>query len=146
MTTECLIKECTTYWRGPSWLFSLNSYYEQKKFMQIEAVRNILVLCQRADLYSFSKVFETYKSRMIIFTFTSQRRLLELPNYGEYNHLFTSVVCFLKTTHLSVHRFYSFNFFSWRIIFPHTNFLQLKNIDHSIRVLKTINNINLDQF
>ena len=31
-------------------------------------------------------------------------------------------------------------------MFPHTTFLQLKNIDHSTRVLKTINNINLDQF
>ena len=81
-----------------------------------------------------------------IFTFTSQRRLLELPNYDEYNHLFTSVVCFLKTTHLSVHRFYSFNFFSWRIMFPQPTFLPLKNIDHSIRILKTINNIYLDQF
>ena len=37
--------------------------------MQMEAVRNILVLRQRADLYSFSKVFETYKSRMIFFKF-----------------------------------------------------------------------------
>ena len=81
--------------------------------MQTEAEKNILILCQRADLYSFSKVFETYRSRMIlkIFTFASQRRLLELINYGEYNHRYTSVICFLKTTHLSVHRFYPLLFF-----------------------------------
>ena len=40
-----------------------------------------------------------------MFTFASQRRLVELLSYGEYNHLFISVICFLKTTHLSVHRF-----------------------------------------
>ena len=137
MTTECLIKEYTTHWRGPSWVFSLNSYHEQRKFMQIEAIYiRFRKFSKRANLEWYFKIF----------TFPSQRRLLELLNYGEYNHIFTSVVCFLKKTHLSVHRFYSFNFFSWRIMFPHTTFLQLKNIDHSIRVLKTINNINLDQF
>ena len=29
-------------------------------------------------------------------------RLLELLSYGEYNHIYISVICFLKTTHLSV--------------------------------------------
>ena len=46
-----------------------------------------------------------------IFTFASQRRLVELLSYGEYNHLFIFVICFLKTTHLSVHRFQWLNFF-----------------------------------
>ena len=40
-----------------------------------------------------------------IFTFASQRRLVELLSYGEYNHIFISVICFLKATNLSVHRF-----------------------------------------
>ena len=73
-----------------------------------------------------------------IFTFASQRRLVELLSYGEYNHLFISVVCFLKTTHLSVYRF------EWLIFFSITKksstniiFLPLKNIDHSNTVFKT---------
>ena len=39
-----------------------------------------------------------------------------------------------------------FFFFSWRIIYTHTTFLPLKNIDHSIRVLRTMNNIYLNKF
>ena len=36
---------------------------------------------------------------------------VELPSYGEYNDLFISVTCFLKTTRLSVHRLNSLIFF-----------------------------------
>ena len=43
----------------------------------------------------------------ISFTFASPWKSFELLSYGEYNNLFTSLICFLKTTHLSVHRFNS---------------------------------------
>ena len=90
-----------------------------------------------------------HKSRMIfflIFTFASQRRLLELLSYGEYNQLVISVICFLKTSYLSASRFYAFIFFLMsNKVYPHI-FLLLKNIDHSNRVLKILNNENLKKF
>ena len=73
------------------------------------------------------------------FTLASQWKLFELLSYGAYNHLFISVICFLKTTHLSVHRFNSLFFFSYRIKSTRIIFLLLKkNIDHGNRVLKTL--------
>ena len=96
----------------------------------------------------FSKVFGTHKSKIfffLIFTFASQRRLLELLSYGEYNQLSISVICFLKTTLLSVF-IHLFFFFSCRIKSTHIIFLPFKNIDHSNRALKTLNNIYLNKF
>ena len=60
----------------------------------------------------FRKFSERTNLKLIffkIFTFASQRRLLELLSYGEYNQLSISVICFLKTTLLSVfiHLFFS---------------------------------------
>ena len=46
------------------------------------------------------------------YNFASQCKLFKLLSYGAYNHRFISVTCFLKTTHLSVHRFNSLIFFS----------------------------------
>ena len=60
------------------------------------------------------------------FTFASQCKLCELLSYGEYNQLFISVICFLKTTHLSVHRLNSLIFFSCWINSTHIIFLLLK--------------------
>ena len=40
----------------------------------------------------------------IFFTFASQWKLFEFLSYGEYNHLFISLIFFLKTSNLSVHR------------------------------------------
>ena len=82
------------------------------------------------------------------FTFVSQHSLLELLSYGEYNHLYFSVTCFPKTTHLSVIVFsHSFFFF---LISKKTStyiiFQKLKNIDYSNIVLKTLNNINVNNF
>ena len=45
---------------------------------------------------------------------------------------------FLKTTHLSVHRFNSLFFFSHVDVHPHHFFPVAKNIDHGNRVLKTL--------
>ena len=49
---------------------------------------------------------------LFFFNFASQCKLFKLLSYGAYNHRFISVICFLKTTHLSVHRFNSLIFFS----------------------------------
>ena len=72
--------------------------------MRIEAEKNVLVLRQWADLFQYSKFrnVQTQNNILNFFTFVSQRRLLELLSYGEYNHLYFSVTCFLKTTNLSV--------------------------------------------
>ena len=79
----------------------------------------------------------------LIFTFASQRRLLELLSYGEHNHLFISVICSLKITHLSTYLFYAFIIFLMsNKVHPHI-FPLLKNIDHSKRVLLILNNIYL---
>ena len=77
-------------------LFSPNGYREQRKFMRIETEnkKNLLVLRQ------FSKVSKRTNPEwhFKIFTFANKRGLLELLSYGECNHLFISVICFLKTT------------------------------------------------
>ena len=69
-------------------------------------------------------------------------------SYGEYNHLYISVTCFLKTTHLSVIVFS--HSFLVILISKKTSayiiFQKLKNIDYSYIVLKTLNNINLNNF
>ena len=70
----------------------------------------------------FSKCTNLEWFFFLIFTFASQRRLLELLSYGEYNQLFISVICFLKTTHLSASRFHAFIFSSCRIKSTHTFF------------------------
>ena len=85
---------------------------------------------------------------MPFFTFVSQHRLSELLSYGEYNHLYISVTCFLKTTHLSVIVFS--HSFLVILISKKTSayiiFQKLKNIDYSYIVLKTLNNINVKNF
>ena len=42
---------------------------------------------------------------MPVFKSFLNTQILELLSYGEYNQPFISVICFLKTTNLSVHRF-----------------------------------------
>ena len=61
---------------------------------------------------------------------------IELLSYGEYNHLFISVACFVRTTNLSVHRFNLLIFFSCRTKSTRIIFLLLKDIDYGNRVLK----------
>ena len=128
------------YWRGSPWLFSSNGYREQRKFMRIETEKkNALVLRQWPDLHHFSKVSKRTNPEwhFKIFTFASQRRLLELLSYGEYNHLYFSVTCFLKTTHLSVIVFsHSFFVSYFEKTSAYVIFQKLKNIDYSYIVLK----------
>ena len=71
--------------------------------MQIEAEKNhsCIASVSRVILVflEFSKCTNLELFFVLIFTFASQRRLLELLSYGEYNHLYISDTCFLKTTH-----------------------------------------------
>ena len=62
--------------------------------IETENKKNVLVLRQ------FSKVSKRTnpERRFKMFTFANKRGLLELLSYGECNHLFISVICFLKTT------------------------------------------------
>ena len=59
------------------------------------------LICIRFQKFS---IRANVDQNFIFFTFASQWKLFELLSYGEYNHLFISLICFLKTTHLSVHR------------------------------------------
>ena len=114
-------------WRAPLRLFFSNegihaNLSREKPFL----------FCVNEEIYiRFRKFSErtNVEWNFIFFTFASQCKLCGLLSYGEYSNLFISVVCFLKTTHLSVHRF------SCRIKSTHIIFLLLKNTDHSNRVL-----------
>ena len=131
-------------WRAPLRLFFSNegihaNLSREKPFL----------FCVNKEIYiRFRKFSErtNVEWNLIFFSFASQCKLCGLLSYGEYSHLFISVVCFLKTTHLSVHRFNSLIFFSCRIKSTHIIFLLLKNTDHSNRVLKTMKNIYLNKF
>ena len=71
-----------------------------------------------------------------ISSFTWLWQLQEALSCGEYNHLFISIACFLRTTNSSVHRFNVLIFFSCRTKSTRIIFLLLKNIDYGNRVLK----------
>ena len=112
--------------------------------------KNVLVLRQWADLFQFSK-FGNIQTQNNILKFLLLLfwlyRLLELLSYGEYYHIYISVTCFLKTTHLSVIVFsHSFFFLISKKMSTCIIFLKLKNIDYSNIVLKTLNNIDLNNF
>ena len=137
------------WWRGSLWLFSSNGYREQRKFMRIEAEKNVLVLRQWADLFQYSKFrnVQTQNNILNFFTFVSQRRLLELLSYGEYNHLYFSVTCFLKTTNLSVivfsHSFFV-SYFEKNVRLHHFSEVEIYWLQ--LHRFKTLNNINVNNF
>ena len=124
-----------------SWTEEIHANWRRKKKF---------LSCVKGQIYFNFRSFERYKPRITfkIFTFVSQHRLLELLSYGEYNHLYISVTCFLKKTHLSVIVFS--HSFLVILISKKTSayiiFQKLKNIDYSYIVLKTLNNINLNNF
>ena len=68
---------------------------------ELKPKKKVLVWRQWADLFQFSKIrnVQTQNNLLKYLLFASQRRLLELLSYGEYNHLYISDTCFLKTTH-----------------------------------------------
>ena len=67
----------------------------------------------------------------ICLNFASQCKLCELLSFGAYNYRFISVICFLKRTHLPVHRFNSLIFFSRVEYSPHSSFSCCwKNIEY----------------
>ena len=135
LTIEYLLKKCMTEELPWSPFFSNEGIHanlsREKPFL----------FCVNEEIYiRFRKFSErtNIEWNFNFFTFASQCKLFGLLSYGEHSHLFISVVCFLKTTHLSVHRFNSLIFFSCRIKSNQIIFLLLKNIDHGNRVFKAL--------
>ena len=143
LTIEYLLKKCMTE------ELPCGSFFSNEEIHANLSREKPFLFCVNEEIYiRFRKFSErtNVEWNFIFFTLASQCKLCGLLNYGEYSHLFISVVCFLKTTHLSVHRFNSLIFFSCRIKSTHIIFLLLKNTDHSNRVLKTLKNIYLNKF
>ena len=143
LTIEYLLKKCMTE------ELPCGSFFSNEEIHANLSREKPFLFCVNEEIYiRFRKFSErtNVEWNFIFFTLASQCKLCGLLNYGKYSHLFISVVCFLKTTHLSVHRFNSLIFFSCRIKSTHIIFLLLKNTDHSNRVLKTLKNIYLNKF
>ena len=117
--------------------------------MRIEAEKNNLLLRQRADLFQFLK-FRNVQTQNKILKF-----LLLLANVGCQNCLATvniiisifPLLFFLKkliclSSFLVIH----FLFLVSKKPSAYIIFQKLKNIDYSYIVLKTLNNINLNNF
>ena len=97
-------------WRAPLRLFSSNYYREQRGIhANLSREKSFLFCVNHRFLFRFREFSKraNVEWNFISFTFASQWNLFEFLSYGEYNHLFISVICFLKTTHLSVYRFNS---------------------------------------
>ena len=143
MTIEYLLKKCMTE------ELPCGSFFSNEGIHANLSREKPFLFCVNEEIYiRFRKFSErtNVEWNFIFFSFASQCKLCGLLSYGEYSHLFISVVCFVKTTHLSVHRFNSLIFFSCRIKSTHIIFLLLKNTDHSNRVLKTMKNKYLNKF
>ena len=73
--------------------------------------------------------------------------MLELLSYGEYNHVYFSVTCFLKTTRLSVivfsHSFFV-SYFEKNIRLHHLS--EVEKYWLQLHRFKTLNNINVNNF
>ena len=95
----------TYSWRGSLWRFSLTVIVNRGNSCKLKPdKKNVFVSRQWADLYQFRKFSKRTNLGWLFqfFTFGSQRRLVELLRYGEYDQLFISVICVLKTAQLSV--------------------------------------------
>ena len=72
--------------------FFFNGYRKQRKFMRIEAQqkKTFLSRVNEQSYISFRKFSKRTNLGWLFqfFTFGSQRRLVELPSYGEYDQLF----------------------------------------------------------
>ena len=113
-------------WRAPLQLF----FFFFERLSWTEGIRANLSREKKnhscsASTSRFVFVFESflsYKFRtkfLFFFTFTSQCKLFELLSYGEYNHIFISVICFVKTTHLSIVLIHWFSFLVSNKVHPH---------------------------
>ena len=148
LTFEGLLKKFITE-EVPCGFFLRTVIVNRGNSCELKPKKNVLVLRQWADLYQFSKVSKRTNPEwnFKIFTFASQRRLLELLSYGEYNHVYFSVTCFLKTTHLSVIAFsHSFfvSYFEENVRLHH--FSEVEKYWLQLHRFKTLNNINVNNF
>ena len=129
LTIEGLLKKCITE-EVPCGFFLRTVIVNRGNSCELKPrKKKRSCLASMARFISVLERFETYKPyHLKIFTFASKRVLLELLSYGECNHPFISVTCFLKTTHLSVHlnlaicylanlKAYTSKISSWKIFF-----------------------------
>ena len=131
LTFEGLLKKFITE-EVPCDFFLRTVIVNRGNSCELKPKKNVLVLRQWADLYQFSKVSKRTNPEwhFKIFTFASQRRLLELLSYGEYNHLFISVYLIYLSSFLMIHFFFLISkkrpptsfFWSWKILITATSF------------------------
>ena len=129
MTIECLLKKCVTE-ELPCDSFLRTIILNRGTSSKLSREKSFYfcvneLICVRFQKFS---IRENVDHNFIFFTFACQCKLFELLSYGEYNHHFIYVICFLKTTHLSVHRLNSLIFFSCWINSTHIIFLLLKKL------------------
>ena len=127
LTIECLLKKCVTE-ELPCDSFLRTIILNRGNLSKLSREKSFYfcvneLICVRFQKFS---IRENVDQNFIFFTFACQCKLFELLSYGEYNHHFFYVICFLKTTHLSVHRLNSLIFFSCWINSTHIIFLLLK--------------------
>ena len=122
-----------------SWTEEIHANWRRKK---------TFFSCVNGQIYFNFRSFETYKPRITfkIFTFVSQHRLLELLSYGEYDHLFPLLVFLKQLIYLSSFLVILFFFLVSKKTSTYIIFLKLKNFDYSNIALKTLNNLNLNNF
>ena len=115
------------YFKLLSWTGEIHANRSQKKLSCLASVNRVILV-----FLKFSK----RTNLECIFTFASQRRLLELLSYGEYDQLFISVVCFWKQLiYLLIVFMYSCRvksthtfFCCWKILITATEFYKFRII------------------
>ena len=138
LTIEYLLKECITK-EVPRVSFLRTVIMSRGNSCELKPKKKTFFSCVNEQIHisleKFSKCINL-EWNFEILTCASQRRLLELLSYGEYDQLFISVICFLKRTRLPFHRFQFFIYFlSFRKTSTYIIFLLLNNNDHSNSVL-----------
>ena len=114
-------KQMLDYWvfikgmynqRGSLWRFSSTVIVNRGNSCELKPNKNVLARTNEQIYISFRK-FSNRTNLGWLFkflTFGSQRTLVELLSYGEYNQRFISLICFLETAQLSV-LFFNHSFF-----------------------------------
>ena len=104
MTIEYLLKKCMTE------ELPCGSFFSNEEIHANLSREKPFLFCVNEEIYIRFRKFSERTNVELNFnfvTFASHCKLFGLPSYGEYSNLFISVVCFLKTSHLSVHCFNS---------------------------------------
>ena len=148
MTIEGLFKKCISE-EVPCGFFLRTVIVNRGNSCELKAKKKVLVLHQWADLFQFSKLRNVQTQNKIL------KFLLLLANIGCWNCLamvniivsiFSLLVFFKQLIYLSLFLVINFFFLISKKASTYIIFLKLKNIDYSNIVLKTLNNINLNNF